>query len=58
MLRRIDRSLANVRDLTGGPPWGEKSAYRLVVDTTGWDIGELASLVTEFALRWFGRVGQ
>ena len=56
-LRSIDRKCAGMRALTGGPPWGEKSAYRLVVNTTDWEIGALAPVVTAFALSWFGRGG-
>ncbi len=54
-MKQIDRNRAKTREIVGGPAWGERDAYHLTVNTTGWDIRELVPAVAEFAVRWFGR---
>lgn len=54
-LRRIDRLRSQIREIISASPWGEKSAYHLVVNTSGWNLNELAGAIREFAARWFGR---
>ena len=54
-MKQIDRTRAQTREIIGGPAWGERDAYHLTVNTTGWDIRELVPAVAEFAARWFGR---
>lgn len=54
-IRRIDKSRAKTREILGGGKWGDGSAYHLSVNTEGWDMGELASAVAEFVVRWYGR---
>ena len=54
-MKQIDRTRAKTREIIGGPVWGERDAYHLTVNTTGWDIRELVPAVAEFAARWFGR---
>lgn len=39
----------------GGPEWGRRDAYHLTVNTTNWEIKELAPAVAGFAAHWFGR---
>lgn len=53
-IRQIDKSRARTRELIGGPAWGQRDAYHLTVNTTGWDIRELVPAVADFAERWSG----
>lgn len=54
-IRRIDKNRASTREMIGGGKWGERGAYHLTVNTTGWNIKELTPAVADFAARWFGR---
>ena len=54
-IRRIDRSRAANRELVAGDRWGERSAYHLTVNTTDWNLKELAPAVAEVAVRYFQR---
>lgn len=57
-IRSIDKGRRQTRDIIAGSPWGECGAYHLTVNTTGWDIKELAPAVADFATRWFERTKQ
>ncbi|MDO5349133.1 MAG: cytidylate kinase-like family protein [Lachnospiraceae bacterium] len=54
-IRRIDKNRARTRELLGGSRWGSSSAYHLMINTTEWNIKELAPAVAEFADCWFRR---
>lgn len=54
-IRRIDKSCAQTREIITDKKWGDASEYQLIVNTTGWDIKELAPAVKGFADCWFGR---
>ena len=54
-LRQIDKRRAQTRAILSGSEWGQRDVYHLTVNTTGWNIRELAPAVAEFASRWFGR---
>lgn len=54
-IRRIDKNRAKTREIITGDKWGERGAYHLIVNTTDWNIKELAPAVAEFAVRWFRR---
>lgn len=54
-IRNIDKGRKQTRDIIAGSPWGECGAYHLTVNTTGWDLKELAPAVADFAVRWFER---
>lgn len=54
-LRRIDRSRASNRELVAGDRWGERSSYHLTVNTTDWNLKELAPAVAAVAQRFFER---
>ena len=54
-IRRIDRSRAANRELVAGDRWGDRSAYHLTVNTTDWNLKELAPAIAEVALRYFRR---
>lgn len=54
-IRNIDKGRKQTREIIAGTPWGECGAYHLTVNTTGWDMKELAPAVADFAVRWFER---
>ena len=51
----IDKNRARVREMITGSKWGDRAAYHLIVNTSGWDLRELTPAVADFALRWFER---
>lgn len=54
-MRQIDKMRSQTRAIMSGSEWGQRDAYHLTVNTTNWNIKELAPAVAEFANRWFGR---
>lgn len=54
-IRRVDKNRARTREILSSSVWGQRDAYHLIVNTTGWDIKVLAPAVAEFAVRWFKR---
>lgn len=54
-MRQIDKMRAQTRAIISGSEWGRRDAYHFTVNTTDWDIKELASAVAELADSWFGR---
>ena len=54
-MKQIDKTRAQTREIIGGSAWGQRDAYHLTVNTTGWEIKELVPAVADFAQRWFGR---
>ncbi len=54
-IRRVDKNRANTREILSSSGWGQREAYHLIVNTTGWDIKELTPAVAAFAERWFNR---
>ena len=54
-MKQIDKNRAQTRTIIGGPAWGQRDAYHLTVNTSGWEIKELVSAVADFAKCWFGR---
>ncbi|MDO4325943.1 MAG: cytidylate kinase-like family protein [bacterium] len=54
-IRRIDKNRARTRELLGGSNWGNGSAYHLTINTTEWNIKELAPAAAKFAMCWFRR---
>lgn len=54
-LHQIDADRKATRSFMGGDSWGEKEQYDLLVNTTNWKIKDLATLIGEYAVRWFER---
>lgn len=54
-IRRVDKNRARTREILSSSAWGQRDAYHLIVNTTGWDLKDLAPAVAEFAVRWFER---
>ena len=54
-IKSIDKNRAKVREMITGSPWGDRTAYQLIINTTGWDIKQLTPAIADFAQRWFER---
>ena len=52
-IRRVDKNRANTREILSSAVWGHRDSYHMIVNTTGWDIKELAPVVASFAKLWF-----
>ena len=53
MIKRIDKSRSRTRYLIADGEWGDRKSYNLILNTTGWDIDELAYAISDYANRWF-----
>ena len=56
-IRRVDKARARSREMISDTRWGQGSSYRMTVNTTGWDLKELAAAVADFVRRWYDRGG-
>jgi len=54
-MKQIDKARSQTKEMLTGVKWGQRDAYHLTINTTAWDIKELAPVVADFAVRWFGR---
>ena len=54
-MRQIDKNRARTREILSGSKWGERTAYDLIINTTGWNIKQLAPAMAAFARNWFER---
>lgn len=54
-MKEIDKSRLRSRELISGTSWGSHDSYHMIVNTSDWDIRELAPAVAEFANKWFMR---
>ena len=54
-IRRVDKNRSNTREILASSAWGQRDAYHMIINTTGWDIKELTPAVAAFAVRWFNR---
>lgn len=54
-MRRIDKSRASSRAMISDLAWGNPKNYQLTVNTTDWQIKDLAPLVAEFAKSYFDK---
>lgn len=54
-IRRIDRDRAAHRELFSDTRWGQKEAYHLCINTSGFEIKALISPLAAYVDRWFGR---
>ncbi|MEE1075480.1 MAG: cytidylate kinase-like family protein [Acutalibacteraceae bacterium] len=52
-IRTIDKNRARTRDIISGSKWGDRSNYNLIVNTTDWEIKNLAPAVAGFITGWF-----
>lgn len=54
-IRRIDKNRARTRQIVSDIKWGDRKAYHLIVNTTDWNIKELAPVVADYAKAWIDR---
>lgn len=54
-MKQVDKSRSQTREIMSAVPWGSRDAYHLTVNTTDWNIKDLALSVANFATDWFGR---
>lgn len=54
-MKQIDKMRSQTREILSGSSWGQREAYHLTVNTSSWDMKDLASAVADFANRWFTR---
>ena len=52
-IKAIDKNRAKTRELIGGSAWGERQNYHLIVNTSEWNLEDVAAVVAEFATKWF-----
>lgn len=52
-IRSIDKNRSHAREILTESKWGDRAAYHLVINTTDWDMKELAPAVKAFADCWF-----
>lgn len=53
-IRALDKARAETRAMLSDSAWGQRDAYHLIVNTTGWEIKALTPAVADFALKYFG----
>lgn len=54
-IRALDKERAASRAVLTERAWGQRDAYHLTVNTTGWEIKALAPVIAEFARSFFER---
>lgn len=54
-MKQIDKIRAQTREILSGSSWGQRDAYHLTINTSDWNIKDMAPAVAELASRWFGR---
>lgn len=52
-MKQIDRLRAETREIISGSAWGQRDSYHLTINTTDWNIKELAPAVADFTQSWF-----
>lgn len=55
LIKQIDRNRERIHTLVSGEKFGQCDLYHLIVNSTDWQIKELAVSVADFANRFFGR---
>ena len=56
-MKQIDKVRCQTREIMSDSAWGQPREYHLTVNTTDWEIKDLAPAVADFAMRWFGGRG-
>lgn len=57
-IKRIDAARKATRNILTDSEWGDPHVYQLVVNTTDWSIGELATVIATYADNFFRRSKQ
>ena len=54
-MKQIDKNRARTRSAISDNPWGDRQAYHLIVNTSGWEIQDLIPCVKTFAAAYFNK---
>lgn len=54
-MKQIDKVRSQTRSILSDSEWGQRDAYHITVNTTDWEIEDLAPAVADLATSWFGR---
>ena len=57
-MAKVDKDRARYRALLTDSRWGERSAYHLCVNTTGWDMHALVEVLAPLVNGWFEQKGK
>lgn len=52
-IRQIDKMRARTKTILSGSEWGQRDAYHLIVNTSEWNMKDMAEAVAEFANRFW-----
>ena len=52
-IRRIDKNRARTREILTGKARGDATMFDIIINSTGWELKNLASATADFAKRWF-----
>lgn len=53
-IKNIDKIRAKTREILTEGKWGDRSQYNLIINTTGWDLDQLAISLSNITKSWFG----
>ena len=53
-IKIIDKNRSLSREILSNSKWGDRENYHLTINTTDWNIKELAEVVANFVNSWFG----
>ncbi len=54
-IRKVDKNRIRTAEFFSEAGWGIPENYNIVVNTTGWDIDELSTVLAEFSNKWFDK---
>ena len=54
-IRKVDKNRVRTAEFFSESGWGVPENYNVVVNTTGWDIDELSTVLAEFSRKWFDK---
>lgn len=54
-MKQIDKMRSQTREILADSSWGQRGTYHLIINTSSWDMEELARSVADFANNWFRR---
>ena len=54
-MKAIDKARSQTRAILSDSPWGQRDAYHLTVNTTDWEIKDLAAVMADFATAYFAK---
>ncbi len=52
-IKQVDKARAQTRAILSGSSWGDPEGYHLTVNTTGWDLKDLAKALAGFTTAYF-----